>query len=161
MDATQQRRRDAALGAIATNSFCMLATSSAENRPHVAGVLYVLVDRQLYINTLSTSRKARNVAENRRVAVCVAVPSAEIPGLPPFTAMFQGTAVLLAPDDPEITGLVESGRLAPITSHGELDVPDSCFVKVSPGRRLATFGFGVSQEALMSDPLSATGTVEW
>lgn len=161
METTQDRRREEALGAIAANSFCTLATSSAENRPHVAGVLYVLVDRNLFINTLATSRKARNITENGRVAVCVAVASADVPDMPPFTTTFQGTAVLLQPNDPEITELVESARLAGITSHGELELPGSCFVKVTPGRRLATFGFGVSAEALMNDPLSAGGSVDW
>jgi len=154
-------RRNAAVGAIAANSFCMLATSSAANRPHVAGVLYVLVHRRLYINTMRTSRKARNVAENEWMAVCVAVASPDLPDMPPFTAMFQGTAALLTPEDSEISALVSSGRLAPITSHGELELPDSCFIRVTPGRQLITFGFGVSEDDLVNDPLSAIGSVEW
>jgi nitroimidazol reductase NimA-like FMN-containing flavoprotein (pyridoxamine 5'-phosphate oxidase superfamily) len=54
--------REAVTDFIASNSFCILATSSAENRPHVAGVLYALVGRNLYVNTDRTSRKARNIA---------------------------------------------------------------------------------------------------
>jgi general stress protein 26 len=154
-----QARRAAVEDAIASNQFCTLATSSTENRPHAAGVFYALVDRDLYVNTDLTSRKARNIAENNRVAVCVPVQVAT--DATPFTASLQGTATLLATDDPEITSLIEDGRLAAITSHGELDRPGTCFVKITPGRHVATYGIGVSEDALADDPLSAFGSVEW
>lgn len=151
--------RGAVEEALAGNWFCMLATSSEENRPHVAGVLYALVGRDLYVNTDRASRKARNIAENERVAVCVPVQA--IPDAPPFTATFQGTAVLLDNDDPAITSLVESGALAAVTSHGELERPGTCMVKITPGRRIATYGIGVSAEAFAADPLNAFGSVDW
>jgi hypothetical protein len=50
--------------AVASNSFRMLATSSANNRPHVAGVLHALVGRDLYINTDTSSRKAKHRRES-------------------------------------------------------------------------------------------------
>ena len=151
--------RDAVEEAIASNWFCMLATSSNENRPHVAGVLYALVGRDLYVNTDEASRKARNIAENGRAAVCIPVNVA--PDAPPFTATLQGTAELLPNDHPEITSLVADGRLAAVTSHGELERPGTCFVKVTPGARVATYGIGVSPEELEADPLSAFGSVAW
>jgi acyl-coenzyme A thioesterase PaaI-like protein/nitroimidazol reductase NimA-like FMN-containing flavoprotein (pyridoxamine 5'-phosphate oxidase superfamily) len=152
-------RRQAVTDFIAGNSFCTLATSSAGNRPHVAGVLYALAGRDLYISTDKSSRKARNVAENERVAVCVL---RQVDGqAPPFTASLQGTAALLENDDPEIVGLVADGRLTAVTSHGELERPGTCFIKVSPGRRVATYGVGVSEEELAADPLSAFESFEW
>jgi hypothetical protein len=152
-------RRAAVEQAIASNWFCTLATSSADNRPHVAGVLYALVDHDLFINTDRDSRKARNIAENNRVAVCVPIPAA--PDGPPFTASFQGTARLLANDDPEVTALIAAGRLAPITSHGELERPGTCFLKITPGGRVAAYGIGVPEEVLAADPLSAFGSIKW
>jgi general stress protein 26 len=152
-------RREAVTDFIVSNSFCMLATSSAENRPHVAGVLYAVAGRNLYIHTDKTSRKARNIAENQRVAV--SIPSQVDPQAPPFTASLQGAAALLENDDPEIVGLVADGRLVEVTSHGELERPDTCFVKVSPGRRVATYGVGVSEKEIAADPLSAFGSLEW
>jgi general stress protein 26 len=159
MSISPSDRRDAVEQAITTNRFCALATSSAENRPHVAGVIYALVDRDLYVNTDRDSRKARNIAENDRVAVCVPVPAG--PDGPPFTASFQGTATLLANDDPEITALMEAGRLAAITSHGELERPGTCFVRITPGPRIAAYGIGVPEDVLAADPLSAFGSVAW
>jgi general stress protein 26 len=155
----QSALRSAVTDAIANHSFCTLATSSAENRPHVAGVIYALVGRDLYINTDTTSRKARNVTENARAAVCIPVQAD--PDGPPFTVSLQGTATVLQNDDPEIVGLVADGRLAAITSHGELERPGTCFIKITPGRRVATYGVGVPEEELAADPLSAFGSLVW
>jgi len=155
----EDTRRAAVAEAIARNSFCTLATSSAQNRPHAAGVLYALVGRDLYVNTDADSRKARNVADNPRVAVCI--PISADPGGPPFTVSLQGSAVLLQNDDPEITGFVEDGSLAAVTSHGELERPGTCFIRISPGRRVATYGVGMTAEEIAADPLSAFGSIEW
>jgi hypothetical protein len=145
--------------ALAAGWFCTLATSSAESRPHVAGVLYALVDRDLYVHTDRASRKARNVAANPRVAVCV--PVAAEPGAPPNTVSLQATATLVDVDDPDVVELIAGGRLAAITSHGELDRPDTCFVRITPGPRAAAYGVGVSEAEMAADPLSAFASVAW
>ena len=79
--------------AIAKHSFCTLATSSA-NRPHGVGVLYTAVDGGLYVSTLKDSKKARNVAANPRVAICI--PVRRFPMAPPFLVQFGATAEILA-----------------------------------------------------------------
>jgi general stress protein 26 len=152
-------RRSALHAAVAQNSFCTLATTSADNRPHVAGVLYALVGRDLYVHTDRPSRKARNIVENPRAAVCVVIPAA--PDAPPNTVTIQGAATLLEPDDSEVRSLIDGGQLASITSHGELERPDTCFVKLSPGPTASSYGVGVSDEDLAADPLNAFGRVAW
>ncbi|HEX7094900.1 MAG TPA: pyridoxamine 5'-phosphate oxidase family protein [Acidimicrobiales bacterium] len=144
--------------AIAKRSFCVLATSSATNHPHVAAVLYAPVGTTLYVNTLRTSRKARNVAQNPNVAVCI--PIRRLPVGPPSSVLFQATAVILANDDPTIADLVRGGKLKSITSHGELDEPDGCFIRITPTGRAHTYGLGMSLWSLMRNPLDAGGTVE-
>jgi general stress protein 26 len=144
--------------AIARRSYCTLATSSAANRPHVAGVLYAVLDGLFYISTLETSTKARNIRENPRVAVCI--PVRRYPVGPPFAVHFQGTAELRRVGDREMVELLAAGRPKPITSHGELDDPHACFVKVTPGRRMATYGLGVPLRKLLRDPTQAGGSVE-
>lgn len=151
--------RDAVESALTSNTFCMLATASAENRPHVAGVLYAIVGRHLYINTDESSRKARNIADTGRAAVCV--PISVAPGGPPFTASFQGSAELLPNDHADVARLVGDGSLAAITSHGELERPGTCMVRITPLGRIATYGIGVSEEQLEADPLNAFGSVPW
>lgn len=154
---TEERQRKIIRKAIAKHSFCVLATASAANRPLAAGVLYAVVDRHIYISTLAGSVKARNVRENHRIAL--SIPVRRYPLGPPFSVQLQGTAELRVPDDPEIAGLLEAGALKRITSHGELDAPDPCFIKVTPGPRVATYGLGVSLRELLRDPINASRSV--
>lgn len=151
-------RIEQVLKAITRRSFCTLATASATNRPHVAGVLYVAEENVLYVSTLRTSRKARNIAENPWVFVCI--PVRRLPVGPPSTVQFAATAVLLAPQDPDIRRLVSTGRLKAITSHGELDLPDGCFLRIVASPKLHTYGLGLPLRQLMRDPLNAGGGVE-
>lgn len=143
--------------AIARRSFCTLATASATNQPHVAGVLYVTDGDTLYVSTRRPSRKARNVAENPSVFVCI--PVRRLPLGPPSTVQFSATAALLAPTDPDILRLVAAGALRAITGHGELDLPDGCFLRITPSATLHTYGLGLPLRQLIRDPLHAGGHV--
>ena len=154
---TEERQRKIIRRAIAKHSFCVLATASAANRPLAAGVLYAAVGRDLYISTLGGSVKARNVRQNPRVAL--SIPVRRYPLAPPFSVQFQGTAELLPPEHPEIARLLEGRALKRITSHGELDAPDACFIKVAPGPRVATYGLGVPLRELLRDPIHADRSV--
>jgi nitroimidazol reductase NimA-like FMN-containing flavoprotein (pyridoxamine 5'-phosphate oxidase superfamily) len=139
--------------AIAKHSFCTLATST-DDRPHAVGVLYVAVDGVLFVSTHRTSKKARNVMANPRVAVCI--PIRRYPMAPPFLVQFAGQAQLLANDDPTITALGRDRRLKKITSHGELADPDSCFLRIAPERTVHTYGLEVPLKVLLRDPLHAS-----
>ena len=155
---TEQRQQKIVQRAIARGSFCMLATSSRSNRPHVVGVMYVAVDGRLYVSTLEGSVKARNVQDNGRVAVCI--PVRRYPVGPPFHVAFQGHGELCALEDPRIEKLLAGKRLRKITSHGELDRDDSRFLIITPGRRLASYGLGVPLRDLLRDPIAASRSVE-
>lgn len=135
-----------------------LATVSAAGRPHVATVLYELADDALYVSTGSDSRKARNVADTGRAAVTIAVR--RLPIGPPASIQFQTTAEVLGPDDPNISALVTAGRLKGVTSHGELDLPDGCFLRIRLPARAATYGLGMSLWHLARHPLDAAGQAE-
>jgi hypothetical protein len=153
--------------AIDRRAFATLATTSPAGAPHVAGVLYdaVSVDPAdvaagvvLYVSTSLASRKARNVAANPKVAVCI--PVRRLPVGPPSSIQFQGRAELLALDDPDVTRLARAGELKGITSHGELELDGGCVVRITPSRRLHTYGLGLSLRALLRDPLAAGGLVD-
>ena len=137
--------------------FCTLATVSASDRPHVAGVLYASVGGDLFVSTRRTSRKARNVAANPHVFVCI--PVRRVPVGPPASVQFAATAEVLALDDPQILRLVETGRLKGITGHGELDLPDGCFLHITPSAVVHTYGLGLPLRRLLRDPLNAGGKV--
>jgi hypothetical protein len=80
-----------------------------------------------------------------------------LPVGPPSSVQFQGVAELLANDDPHIAGLPASGHLRSITSHGELDEPLGCFVRITPERHLHTYGLGMPLRRLLRNPLHAAG----
>lgn len=146
------------LRAIDRRSFLTLATSSPAGRPHVAGVLYESVGATLYVNTMRSSRKARNAAQNPHVAV--SIPIRRLPIGPPSSVQFQATVEVLDLDDPAIRRLLGEGALASLTGHGELDLPDGCFLRITPNRRINTYGLGMSLLELIRDPLNAGGFIE-
>jgi Pyridoxamine 5'-phosphate oxidase len=144
--------------AIGKRSFATLATTSPQQRPHAAGVLYANVDGVLYVSTIRSSRKARNMAANPNVFV--SIPVRRVPfGAPPSTIQFAATAELLPPDHPDVVAFAAAGRLKAITGHGELDLPDGCIVRISPSSTIHTYGIGMSLRALAKNPLDAAGRV--
>jgi hypothetical protein len=151
-------RLEQVVRAIARRSFATLGTSSTRGRPHVAGVLYAAVDTTLFVHSSRTTRKVRNIAENPRVFVCI--PVRRLPVGPPSSVQFEAMADIVAMDDPAIVALVKAGRLKNITGHGELDLPEGCFLRISPAPRINTYGLGMSLWQLLRDPLNAGGSVE-
>lgn len=144
--------------AIARRSFCTIATTSPSGHSHAAGLLYAAVDDALYVSTMASSRKARNVAANPSVAVCI--PVRRLPVGPPSSVQFQARAEVLALDDPDVLALAAAGRLQAVTGHGELELPGGCFLRVTPNGRLHTYGLGMSLLRLLRDPLAAAGVVD-
>jgi general stress protein 26 len=149
--------RDLVVRAMARRTFCFLSTVSPSGHPHGAGVLYAAVDTTLYVNTFRATRKARNIAAEPRVGVVV--PVRRLPIGPPSAVQFQGSADLLDPDDPAIERLMDDGTLKSLTSHGELDHPDCCFVRITPVGQVHTYGLGMPLRRLIRDPLGGLGVV--
>ena len=135
--------------AIARNSFCVLATSSQRNQPHAVGLLYAAVDRSIYLLVSEDAVKARNVRANPLVAVCI--PVRRFPFAPPMAVQFQGRAELLAPGDPHIAALRRAGRLKKITGLGAGDAPGAVFIRVTPQRRISSYGLGIPLWRLLRD----------
>lgn len=155
-DAARQRR--IVRRAVARRSFAVLATSSAANRPHSAGILYALTPHGLLVSTSGESVKARNVRETGRAGVTI--PVRKVPVGPPFVVQFQTAAEVLPIDDPLVRELLAAGELKRITSHGELDLPDSVFLRLRMPRRVVTFGLGVPLLSVARHPLDAGRTVD-
>lgn len=140
--------------AITRRSFATLGTTSSAQRPHAAGVLYAEADGLLYVSTLRSSRKARNIEANPHVFV--SIPVRRIPfGAPPSTIQFAATGEVLAVDDPDVVALAGAGKLKAITNHGELELPDGCVLRITPGRTIHTYGLGMSLRALAKNPFDA------
>jgi general stress protein 26 len=147
------------LGAIAKRSYAVVATVSEAGHPHAAGIVYAAVGSTLYVSTDRSSRKGRNLAAHGRVGVTIPVRRVPVGG-PPSAIQFQGAAEVLATDDPEVLRLVETGELKGITSHGELDRPDGCVVRITPDRTVHTYGLGMSLGQLIRHPLDGAGRTD-
>lgn len=152
---TDHKLRNRVAKEIAKRSFATLATSSPAGRPHVAGVIYERVDDSLWVHTMGTSRKARNIAASGHVAA--SIPFRRLPFGPPYTLQFQTTAELVPMDDPEVLRLLAAGRLKSISGHGALEMTDACFVKIAWPRTVHSFGPGVRLIDLVRDPLNRGG----
>ena len=147
------------LEAIAKRSYAVVASVSEAGHPHAAGVLYSSAGSTLYVSTDRSSRKGRNLAAHGRVGVTIPVRRVPVGG-PPSAIQFQGSAEVLATDDPEVLRLVETSQLKGITSHGELDRPDGCIVRITPDRTVHTYGIGMSLWQLIRHPLDAAGRTD-
>jgi hypothetical protein len=145
----------AVVEAIRKQSFATLATTSSEAWPHAAGVLYALSDGRLFVSTMRSSRKARNILENPRVAVTIPVRRAPVG--PPSSIIFQTNARVLDLDDPGLRKAAASGDLKAVTGHGELELPGGCFIEITLPRKVVTYGLGMSLLSLIRDPMSAAG----
>ena len=154
---TDPQLREQVTKALGGRSFCVLATASPEGRPHAVGVLYAAQGTTLYVHTFRDTRKARNVAANPRVAVCV--PVRRLPVGPAMAVQFQGRAEIVEHDDPEIARLIEGGALKKILVDGALDDPRGCFLRIVPDGRVSTYGIGMPIRQVLRDPLSAMGSV--
>lgn len=145
--------------ALAKRHYAVLATVSPAGRPHAAGVLYDVAGRSLYVSTDLAGRKGRNLAAGSHVGVTIPVRRAPVG--PPSAVQFQGTAELLALDDPHLLDLVAQGELKTVTGHGELEREGACFVRITPGATLHTYGLGMSLWRLIREPLDAAGRSTW
>lgn len=153
-----ERQRAIVRKTIAKRSFCTLATSSAANVPHVVGVRYAVVDGALYVTMSDDSIKARNIGQNPRVAVCI--PARKLPMIPPFVVHFQGRAEMLSRDDAEVVRLFEAGAFKRIISKADFALPETCFARIVPNRRISTYGLGVPLLEIVREPTSAIRSVE-
>ena len=154
-----ERQRAITNRAIDRQSFCTLATTSAELRPHVTGMRYVRIGGAFYITMHEDSIKARNIRQNPSVAICI--PVKKFPFVPPYAIQFQGTAEILPKSDHRIVDLFEAGRLKGIISAKDFAVPGTCFARIEPGRRVATYGLGFSLIQIARNPTAAIRSFTW
>lgn len=146
------KTRRTVLATMAKRTFCTLASTSPAQRAHSAGVVYVWADGAMWIHTIRTGRKGRNIDANPHVGV--SIPFRRLPVGPPFTIHFQARATIVAMDDPEVRTLIDAGRLQTIAGHGALDMVDGCFVKVVPTGTIHSYGPGARLVDLIRDPLN-------
>lgn len=144
---------------LAKASFATIATASDRHRPHAVGNRYALIDDQLYIVVHEHSVKVLNICQNPHVAI--SVPVRKVPFFPPYAIQFQGTAGILPLDNPVIARLIEANAFKRISTRKDLAKPGKVVIRITPGKRLSTYGFGFSPLQIARDPQSAMRSIEW
>lgn len=137
--------------------FAVLSYVNPKGHARSAGIVYVVRDRVLYVGTGKDSWKAKHIARNPNVALCVNIPK-RIPFLPwikipDATISFSAAARVLSVEEtsPEIIdallkGMVDDPALRETT----------CVLEVRPVGDFVTYGVGVPLLD-MRDPEKARG----
>ena len=141
--------------AIRRKSFATLATVSPTGKAHVAGVIYSALDDELWVHTMLSSHKVRNIANNPSIGVCIVYR--RLPVGPPFTIHFQAKASIVEIDSIQAKDRIATGKLKSITGHGALEIEGACFLQIRPGSSIHSFGPGVPTLDLIKDPIGSGG----
>jgi hypothetical protein len=142
---------------IEKRSFAVLSYVNPQGRARSAGIVYVPIDRILYVRASKNSWKAKHIRLNPHVALNVTIAK-RVPFMPwikiaDATIAFSGTARVLAMSDVE-PKLLETLMSRMIERHGNIE--ENCILEIRPTGHFATYGVGVSLLD-MRDPEKARG----
>ena len=141
---------------IEKRSFAVLSYVNPKGRARSSGIVYVPVDRVLYVRVATDSWKAKHIRRNPHVALNVTiakrVPFMPWIDIPDATIAFSGTARVLSMSELE-PKLLES-LLERLIDHENDD--ENCLIEIHPGGHFATYGVGVPLLD-MRDPTKARG----
>ena len=142
---------------IEKRSFAVLSYVNPKGRARSSGIVYVPVDRVLYVRVAKQSWKAKHIRLNPHVALNVTI-SKRVPfmpwiKIPDATIAFSGTARVLAMSDVE-PKLLETLTSRMIKGHGNDE--ENCMLEIRATGHFATYGVGVSLLD-MRDPKKARG----
>jgi hypothetical protein len=142
---------------IEKRSFAVLSYVNPKGRARSAGIVYVAINRVLYVRAAKDSWKAKHILLNPHVALNVTI-SKRVPfmpwiKIPDATIAFSGTARVLPMRDvdPKLLATI-MGPL--IEQHGT--IAENCIIEIRPSGHFVTYGVGVSLLE-MRDPQKARG----
>lgn len=160
---------DQVLRELRAHNFAVLATVDADGAPDAAGVNYGVSapgrDLALYVMTRRHLKKARNIAQNPRVALVVPLPRRLLWFVPPATIQLRGQAEILDGTDPEGTavfGRFWMGRrilAAYEQARRERGETRICFLKITLDPLIHTYAVGYTVWDLQRRMESAAATV--
>ncbi|MDH3622452.1 MAG: pyridoxamine 5'-phosphate oxidase family protein [Myxococcales bacterium] len=141
---------------IEKRSFAVLSYVNPKGQARSSGIVYVPIDRVLYVRVATESWKAKHIRRNPHVALNVTI-SKRVPfmpwiDIPDATIAFSGTARVLPMSEVE-PKLLEA-LLGRMIDHANND--DNSIIEIRPTGHFATYGVGVSLLD-MRDPEKARG----
>ena len=139
-------------------SFAIVSHVTPAGKPRSSGIMYLAVERHLYVVISPDSWKARQITDGDQVAVTVPVRRGGLLSLiapiPPATISFHARAILHPSGSLDIEAV--SKKLASMVPAERRDL--CCVLELEPQGRFLTYGVGVSLMK-MRDPAAATGRV--
>lgn len=141
---------------IEKRSFAVLSYVNPKGRARSSGIVYVPIDRVLYVRVAKDSWKAKHIRRNPHVALNVTIPK-RVPfmpwiDIPDATIAFSGTARVLSMG--EVEPKLLDALLKRMFDHPNND--ENCIIEIRPTGHFATYGVGVSLLD-MRDPEKARG----
>jgi hypothetical protein len=124
-------------------SAAVLGHVTPAGAPRTSGVVYVVIDRRLYVAVAPDSWKARQIATGQLVSVTALVRRGGVLSLifpiPPATITFSGRATVYPPGAPEAKPLL--ARLARLLPPDRRE--SVCLIGIEPEGTFLTYGIGV------------------
>jgi hypothetical protein len=134
--------------AVRTKTFGVLTTIDAKGRPHSTGVLYGVAPASspfgLFVLTLESYLKTRNVRSNPNVSLVVTFPHRILSFVPASCVTFRGRAAVVPVDDPDGTWAFDQQGILRDNMASLKRVSDpAVFLKLTPDPKVLCYGLGI------------------
>ncbi len=132
-------------------TYGIISTVTPEGRSHSTGIVYGVSPPEqqfsLYLITLASYRKTKNIRNNPNVSFVIPFPHSLLGFIPPSSAQFQGRAEILPFDNHVGIQAFQTKRVLRITlEHARKghESGERVFIRVVPDEKVHCFGLGVS-----------------
>ena len=142
------------------NIWCVLSTTNIKGNPQSSVVMYQSDGKAIYFTTGETALKARNMRRNNNVSITIPFWMNTFHKLipaPPAELHFRGTVEFLNREHEEIQKNL--ARVLKFEEKAGLSVK-TVYAKVTPGKKIATFGVGIKLLELRK-PEKSRNLIDW
>jgi len=137
-------------------NFGILSTVTPDGRAHSAGVAYGVSPLGspfcLYLISRPRLKKARNIKTNPNVSFTVPFPHYILRMVPPACVEFQGTAEILAINNPVARQVFNSTIVLRRSLEYDLKIGESIFIRITPAKKIFSWSLGANIWQLLRNP---------
>ena len=137
-------------------TFGVLSTISRDGSSQTTGILYAVSPPgaafRLYLITVRSYLKARNIARNPQISFLVPYPHALLPFVPASCISFSATAEILPPDDLEGREAFTANRILRMNLAEANAMADGIFLRIRPKRSVHCYGIGFGLMTIARNP---------
>jgi general stress protein 26 len=145
-------------------TFGVLGTINPDGSLQSTGILYAVSPPgaafRLYLLTVRSYLKARNIARNPQISFLVPYPHRLLHFVPASCISFSGTAEIAPRDDPEGRAAFAVNRILRMNLAEADATPDMILLRVRPKRSMHCYGIGMGVVQIARNPAEAGCSVE-